>query len=82
MSTETHSLQDGSSDLPGFPQSLYLTSQSREWTFQTYLLPRGPGETAPSSMWAGGSGRACEGPQAAPPVPTWSLRSLGCWLAH
>ena len=21
-------------------------------------------------------------PQAAPPVPTWSLRSLGCWLAH
>lgn len=81
VSTETHS-QDGSSDMPGFLSHCISPVRAESGHFKPTHFPQGPGETAFPLCGAGGSGRPYEGPQAAPSVPTWSLWSLRCWLAH
>lgn len=62
MSTEAHSLQDGSSDLPGFLSHCISPVRAESGHFKPTFFPRGPGETAFPLCGAGGSGWPCEGP--------------------
>lgn len=62
MSTETRSLQDGSSDLPGFLSHCISPVRAEKGHFKPTHFLQGPDETAFPLCGAGGSGQPREGP--------------------
>lgn len=70
-STEARSLQDGSSDLPGFLSQYISPVRAESGHFKSTHCPRGPGETTFPRVGQAGQDGHVRVPQAAPPVPTW-----------
>ena len=81
-SAETRSLQDESSDLPGFLSQYISLVRAKSGHFKPTTSCED--QVRQPSLCVGQAGQDGHGrvPQAAPPVPIWWLQSLGCWLAH